>query len=70
LDQDDNLNRQKSIREQIAQIRAAQRAELEALPPQEAQALVDSILQPRLWRIVDPRQLEWPGDLADDDIDG
>ena len=45
----------------------ADRAELAALPRDEAQALVESILQPRLWQIADPTELIWPGDLAEED---
>ena len=52
--------------EELAELKKARRAELATMPPDEAQALVESVLQPRLWRIEDPRQLAWPGDLADD----
>ena len=52
--------------ELFADLKKADRAELMAMPPDEAQAAAESILQPRLWRIEDPRQLAWPGDLADD----
>ena len=54
-----------SIAELLA-LKEVHRAELLAMPPDEAQALVESILHPRLWRVADPRQLAWPGDLADD----
>ena len=53
--------------EEFAELKKADRAELAVLPPDEAQAAVEQILHPRLWRIADPRQLAWPGDLADDD---
>ena len=52
---------------EFAALKQADRAELAALPPAVAQAAVDAILQPQLWRIEDPSQLEWPGDLADDE---
>ena len=52
--------------EQFAELKKASRAELLALPPDEAQAAVEQILYPRLWRIENPEQLDWPGDLADD----
>ena len=52
--------------EQFAELKKADRAELMAMPPDEAQAAAESILQPRLWTVEDPRQLAWPGDLADD----
>lgn len=45
----------------------ADRERLNRLPPDEAQASADAILQPRLWKVVDPQELAWPGDLADDD---
>ena len=48
-------------------LKRADRADLATLPPHEAQAAVDAILQPRLWRVEDPAQLEWPGDLADNE---
>ncbi len=47
-------------------VKRANRAQLAAMPPDEAQAVVEGILQPRLWKIADPRQLAWPADLADD----
>jgi len=56
--------------EQFAELERADRAELTAMPPDEAQAAAESVLHPRLWRIEDPRQLAWPGDLADDPEDG
>ena len=46
----------------------ANRERLNILPVDEAQAKADSILQPRLWHVVDPRELAWPGDLADEDF--
>jgi hypothetical protein len=51
----------------LESLKLANQAELEAMPPAEAQAAVDCILYPRLWRVADDRQLPWPGDLADDD---
>lgn len=51
---------------EIAELKKADRAEMAAMPSEEAQAAVDDILHPHLWRITDPRQLAWPGDLADD----
>jgi hypothetical protein len=47
-------------------MKRADREELAELPPDEAQALADSILHPRLWQIADPAELIWAGDLADD----
>jgi hypothetical protein len=44
----------------FAQWKAADRAELGEMPPEEAQAAVDAILQPRLWHVEDPRQLAPP----------
>lgn len=64
LDQD--ANRPQITFEQFAAQKTADRAELLALPPDEAQAAVEQILHPRLWRVADPAQLAWPGDLADD----
>jgi hypothetical protein len=69
LDPDREPNRSPITWEEIAALKKADRAELAALPPDEAQAAVEQILFPRLWRIEDPRQLAWPGDLADDDED-
>ena len=51
----------------IQALKHADRLELAALPSEEAQAIVEALVQPRLWRIDDPAQLAWPGDLADDD---
>ena len=56
--------------EQFSQLKEAHRVELLRLPPDEAQAAVDRILHPRLWRIENPKQLAWPGDLADDEEGG
>jgi len=56
--------------EQSSELKKAHRAELLRLPPDEAQAAVDRILHPRLWRIENPEQLAWPGDLADDEGGG
>ena len=53
--------------DQFRAMKQADRLALAALPPDEAQALVEALLQPRLWQIDDPSQLAWPGDLADDD---
>ena len=53
--------------EQFSRLKQADRAELQAMPPGEAQSAVDRILHPRLWTIQDPRQLRWPGDFADAD---
>lgn len=52
--------------EAFAELKRQDRAALNALPPDEAQAAAEAILNPRLWQIADPRQLEWPGDLAGD----
>ena len=52
--------------EEFAARKRADRAALNQLPPDEAQAAAEGILFPRLWQVVDPRELAWPGDLADD----
>jgi hypothetical protein len=53
--------------EYFAELKKAHRRELLALPPDQAQADVETILHPRLWRIEYPQQLSWPGDWADDE---
>ncbi|NUQ62977.1 MAG: hypothetical protein HUU20_10835 [Pirellulales bacterium] len=63
----EDANRPLITFEQFSRLKEADRAALQALPPDEAQAAVDRILHPRLWIIQDPRQLVWPGDLADAD---
>ena len=50
----------------LAKEKEADRKELDGMPPDQAQAVVERILFPRLWRVNDPVQLSWPGDLADD----
>lgn len=55
--------------EEFAALKRADREELAKLPPGEAQALVDAVLHPELWKVSDPAQLVWPGDLADADDD-
>ncbi|NLX96694.1 MAG: hypothetical protein GXY83_11005 [Rhodopirellula sp.] len=66
-----DADRPETTFEQFSRLKEADRAELQALPPDEAQAAVDLILHPRLWAIQDPQQLIWPGDLADvDEEDG
>ena len=52
---------------QFAELKRADRAELRALSADEAQASVERVLYPRLWRIENPERLAWPGDLADDE---
>lgn len=56
--------------EELAKLKRAHRVELQRLPPDEAQAVVEAILHPRLWRVENPKQLAWPGDLADDEEGG
>jgi hypothetical protein len=51
--------------DEFAKLKVADRRALMALAPEEAQAAVEQILHPRLWRVADPEQLAWPGDLAD-----
>lgn len=63
---DQDANGQKVTFARSAELKKADRAELGAMPPDEAQAAVEQILFPRLWRIENPEQLAWPGDLADD----
>jgi hypothetical protein len=55
------------IFELIARLKAKDRDALSAMDPGEAQRAVDAILHPELWRVAVPEQLDWPGDLADDD---
>jgi hypothetical protein len=69
LGEDQNSDSREITFEQFEELKKADRAALLALPPDEAQQAVDQILHPRLWRIVDTRQLAWPGDLADDPDD-
>ena len=56
--------------ERLRDLKCARRDDLNALSPDDAQAVVEGILHPRLWRIEDPNQLAWPGDLADDERGG
>jgi hypothetical protein len=56
--------------DELCELKKADRAELMALSPDEAQAAVERVLHPRLWRIENPEQLSWPGDLADDEKGG
>lgn len=53
----------------MARLKHADREKLAAMPPGEAQAAVDSLLQPKSWSVVCPGQLAWPGDLAADEDD-
>ncbi|MBI3462503.1 MAG: hypothetical protein HY000_05500 [Planctomycetes bacterium] len=55
---------------QFSELKKAQRTKLMALPPDDAQAIVDGILHPGLWRIENLQQLAWPGDWADDEKGG
>ncbi len=57
------------IFEQLARLKQKDRDALEAMAPEEAQEAVDAILHPGLWRVTHPEQLDWPGDLADDEAD-
>lgn len=66
MNADQNADDQEITFEQFAAQKKADRAELLALPPDEAQVAVEQVLYPRLWRIENPAQLAWPGDLADD----
>jgi len=52
--------------EAFSELKAADRAALDAMPPDEAQAAADAVLQPRLWQIADRQELVWQGSLADD----
>jgi hypothetical protein len=56
--------------EQVARLKREDRAKLSALAPDEAQAEVEAILNPRLWHVADRKQLAWPGDWADDEKGG
>ena len=49
-----SLQRLKALKEQ-------ERARLQALPPEEAQAIADGILHPRLWQLA-RGQVAWPGE--------
>ena len=64
-----NFDKPESLLDLAARLKREDRQGLAALPPDVAQAEVDRILFPRLWRIADPSQLAWPGDLADEDED-
>jgi hypothetical protein len=66
MDSDQDAKRREITWGEFDDLKKADRAELLALPPSEAQAAVEQLLHPRLWRIEDPEQLAWPGDLADD----
>ncbi len=55
--------------ELLARLKRKDRDALEVMAPDEAQEAVDAILHPRLWRVAHPEQLDWPGDLADDEAD-
>jgi hypothetical protein len=66
MDSDNESDGRETTWAQFADLKKAARAELAALPPEEAQAAVEQILHPRLWWLEDPEQLAWPGDLADD----
>jgi len=67
MDPDQDANGGELTFQEFAELKKADRAALLALPPDEAQAAVEQILHPRLWRIENPEQLAWPGDLADDE---
>ncbi len=67
MDRPEKVDRPAISFQEFSRLKEADRAELQAMPPEEAQAAVDRILHPRLWTIQDPRQLIWPGDLADTD---
>lgn len=51
----------------VTRLKLRDRRELASMSPADAQAAVDAILHPHLWRVAKPAQLDWPGDLADDD---
>ena len=55
--------------EQLARLKQKDRDALKAMAPDEAQKAVDAILHPELWRVAKRDQLDWPGDLADDEVD-
>lgn len=55
--------------DQLARVKQADRDALKAITPEAAQQAVDAVLHPGLWRVPDPEQLAWPGDLADDEAD-
>ncbi len=57
------------IFEQLARLKQTDRDAIKAMAPEEAQEAVDAILHPALWRVTHPEQLDWPGDLADDEAD-
>ncbi len=63
-----DMNQFSAMVQQFDKMKSTDRAELEALAPDEAQAAVEQILHPRLWHVKDPQQLGWPGDLADSDL--
>jgi hypothetical protein len=59
-------NDPEGVFERLARLKQPHREALRSLPADVAQAMVDAILHPHLWRVLSPEQLDWPGDLADD----
>jgi hypothetical protein len=51
----------------FTELKRVHRHQLLSLPPDEAQADVECILYPRLWRVENAKQLDWPGDWADEE---
>lgn len=61
-----NIDHDSPSFEELRARKIADRAQLAAMPPDEAQAEVERILHPRLWHLQNPSDLDWPGDLADE----
>lgn len=55
--------------EEFERRKQALREQLAAMDPGDAQQLADSYLMPQHWKVDDPSQLLWDGDLADDEDD-
>jgi hypothetical protein len=64
-DEPDCLNRSFFLLEWVQQQKMQQRSALGDMDPRLAQEMAQSVFNPRQARVVDPRQLSWPGDLAD-----
>ncbi|MBC8876904.1 MAG: hypothetical protein H8E44_46340 [Planctomycetes bacterium] len=63
---DNGANRCELTRDELLELKKADREELNAMSANDAQAAVESVLHPRQWQIENREQLSWPGDLADD----
>lgn len=66
MTRDQEASRCEVTRDELMELKKADRDELNAMSPNDAQAAVEAVLHPRLWQIENSEQLSWPGDLADD----